>query len=136
MTLVRLTFWKKPGRKTRVMARPVWSGPSEKRKQAGTPNFRQSAIRGGTPSRVPRSVSMSILSARRSGIRSVQRVVLVREVVVEGALDRGLEVDLRLPAEALARVRDRGHPLLDILVVLPKIFSRGNLHDLRLPGVL
>src|SRR5580692_1552729 len=106
----------------RVIARPVWSGPRENRKDAGTPNSRQSATRFGTPSRVPRSVSTSILSARRSGIASIQGVVLVREVVVERALDRSLQVHLGLPPEVLPRVGDRGHPLLDILVVLPEIF--------------
>src|SRR5882757_6642076 len=103
--LVRPTFCRKPGRKTRVMARPVWSGPSENRKVAGTSAAHSSASRLGTPSRVPRSVSTSILRASRVDIggcgRSLERVILVREVVVERQADGGLEVDLGVPAELL-----------------------------------
>src|SRR5581483_10731654 len=123
----------------RVIARPVWSGPSEKRKQAGASAFWQSASRFGTPSRVPRSVSTSILSARRTGMArrgSLQRVILVREVVVECELDRGAKVHLRLPAELPFDRDDRGHAFLDILVIFAEILARRHDRHLGRSGVL
>src|SRR4051812_1370994 len=53
----------KPGRIARLIARPVWSGPRLKRKVAPASLARSSSSSFGTPSRVPRKVSTSILSA-------------------------------------------------------------------------
>src|SRR6516164_6824547 len=52
-----------PGRSARLIARPVWSGPRLKRNVAPAPWRCRMSVRRGTPSRVPRSVSTSILSA-------------------------------------------------------------------------
>ncbi len=54
----------------------------------------------------------------------------MREVVVERELDRGLEVHLGLPAELLLDVVDRGHALLDVLIIFSEVGAGGNLHDL------
>src|SRR3954471_17980796 len=54
----------KPGRSARRIARPVWSGPRLKRKVAPAPWRLSISSRRGTPSRVPRKVSTSILRAR------------------------------------------------------------------------
>ena len=67
-TDVRLTFLKNPGRNTRRTALPVLSGPSENKKHAGIPYSRSSATSAGTPTRVPRSVSMSIFRAILIGL--------------------------------------------------------------------
>src|SRR5438067_13682419 len=53
-----------PRRKTRLIARPVWSGPTENRNVARISCLRSNSINLGTPSRVPRNVSTSTLSAR------------------------------------------------------------------------
>src|ERR1041384_8161109 len=53
----------KPGRSARLMARPVWSGPSENRKVAPAPWRSSIETSAGTPSRVPRNVSTSIFRA-------------------------------------------------------------------------
>src|SRR5690349_6515035 len=52
-----------PGRSARLIARPVWSGPRLKRNVAPAPWRCSISTRRGTPSRVPRKVSTSILSA-------------------------------------------------------------------------
>jgi len=53
-TEVRLTLLKNPGRKILLMARPVWSGPSENKNVARTLCLSSSASSAGTPSCVPR----------------------------------------------------------------------------------
>src|SRR5688500_15329129 len=67
----------KPGRKARLIARPVWSGPRLKRNVAPAPWRFRISRRRGTPSRVPRSVSTSSLRAsfwdRGRGRRKVAR---------------------------------------------------------------
>jgi len=47
-------FFMKPGRNTRPIARPVWSGPRLNRKVAPALCFFSTSINRGTPSRVPR----------------------------------------------------------------------------------
>src|ERR1700686_4907456 len=104
----------------RLIARPVWSGPTLNRKVAPTWWRRNRSSRAGTPSRVPRSVSTAIFSARMliavanavqcrpaaaaadrrpSSIHQLPRFGDLPAVGVEYALQRVLHRHRRLPPE-------------------------------------
>src|SRR3954470_12913182 len=110
----------KPGRNTRLIALPVLSGPRLKRNVAPAPCCCSSSTRRGTPSRVPRYVSTSILSASfiecaapSTGDCLVHQPLCisnVRAVRVENVLERGFHIHARFPLELAAGVGDLRYP--------------------------
>src|SRR5215471_4778995 len=116
------------------MARPVWSGPSEKRNVAPTSCLRKSVTRFGTPSRVPRSVSTSTLRARCmvSGYRPQNKALVdqpprlgdLAAIGIEDAPQRIVHRYRRFPVEIRARVVDHRHAVLHVLVARSVVFVR------------
>src|SRR5439155_19498763 len=137
---VRETFRKKPGRKMRRMARPVRSFPREKRNVAPAPCLFKIASSRGTPSRVPRYVSTSTLSASFTpGRGSIGDELAgfgdVRAVGVEDAPEGVGHVHLRLPAEVPHRVVDLGHAALHVLISGSVVGARRRLDEPDAGGV-
>src|SRR5581483_7828037 len=99
----------KPGRNTRLIARPVWSGPRLNRNVPSAPCLRRSAASTGTPSRVPRKVSTSILRARFTQLLLLDELSCLGHlspVSVEDARQRLVHRHLGPPVEIRARVLD------------------------------
>src|SRR5450432_997956 len=131
MTDVRRTLPTKPGRNTRLMALPVWSGPSENRNVAVTSCLRRISTRFGTPSRVPRRVSTSIFSARNMDTLFDQapRLGDLTAISLENTRERVLHADHGLPVKIGAGVGDLRNAILHVLIALAVIFRRGGLRD-------
>src|ERR1700730_8408711 len=112
------------------MARPVWSGPTEKYKFASTTNLRSSATRRGTPSREPRKVSTSTFRPMRvrSSIARQQRRRRRQSVGVgiENRIQRGAHVGGRSPAQFRRGVLDRRQSRGNVRIPLAVVVERGN----------
>src|SRR5690349_658942 len=114
----------KPRRNTRLIARPVWSGPSENRNVAKTPCLRNSSTRFGTPSRVPRSVSTSTLSASLTASLSFDerpRHGDVPAIRLEDVGKRTIHRDGRSPLQVSASAVDLRHAILHVLITFAVI---------------